>query len=84
MRHRLAVSLLAVLVLAATGCDLVSDPGGPRPEDFAVEEDSAEVRASGDEDAIANSIGDVQVRQDVASPLSTARSGMTLSISAPR
>ena len=80
MRQRLAVPFLAILVFAATGCDLVSDPEGPRPEDFEGQQDTAEVRATGEDDAV----GDIQVRQDVAAPLPTARGGMTLSINAPR
>jgi hypothetical protein len=79
MRTRLAVPFLAVLVLAATGCDLVSDPEGPRPEDFEVQEDAAEVQTAGED-----GVGAASMRQDVAAPLSTARGGITLSINAPR
>ena len=58
----------------------MSEPEGPQPEDFEVEADPSEVRASqpGDE------IRQAEVRQDVAAPLSTARGGITLSIKAPR
>lgn len=80
MRPRLAVPFLAVLLLAATGCDLMSDPEGPQPEDFEVQADTSEVRATepGDE------IRQAEVRQDVAAPLSTARGAITLSIKEPR
>ena len=80
MRQRLAVPFLAVLLFAATGCDLVSDPEGPRPEDFEVQEEASEVRAVGDDEQA----GSAPLRQDVAAPLSTARGGITLSIKAPR
>lgn len=80
MRPCLAVSFLAVLLFAATGCDLVSDPDGPRPEDFEVQEESSEVRTTDDGDPV----GGVQMRQDVAAPLSTVRGGVTFSIDTPR
>lgn len=80
MRPSLAAPFLAVLVLAATGCDLVSDPEGPRPEDFEVQEETSEVRAAGE----GEEAGNVELRRDVAAPLSTARGGITLSIKAPR
>lgn len=79
MRLRTAVPLFLVLLAAASGCDLVSDPDGPRPEDFAVQEDASEVRGSEDEVAVARD----PLQHDLASPLSTARGGVTLSITAP-
>ena len=80
MRPRLVLPLLAVLLFAATGCDLMSDPEGPQPEDFEVEADTSEVQTS----EPGNEIRKAEVRQDVAAPLSTARGGITLSIKAPR
>lgn len=80
MRPRLALPLLSVLLFAATGCDLVGDPEGPRPEDFEVQEETSEVRATEDLGPAA----DVQMRQDVAAPLSTSRGGVTFSINVPR
>jgi hypothetical protein len=80
MRPRLVIPLLALVLLAATGCDLVSDPEGPQPEDFEVQEDTSQVRSSDDDKVL----GKAEVRQDVAAPLSTARGGITLSINVPR
>ena len=79
MRPRLAVPLFSLLLLCATGCDLVSEPGGPRPEDFEVQEETSEVRAIEADDETA----DVELRQVAAEPLSTARGGITLSLKAP-
>jgi hypothetical protein len=79
MRPRLVLPFLCVILLAGTGCDLVSDPGGPRPEDFEVQEETSEVRSTDDEEA-----GEIELRHDVAAPLSTARGGSTLSLNAPR
>jgi hypothetical protein len=80
MRPRLAIPLLSLVLVTVTGCDLVSDPEGPQPEDFEVQEDTSEVRST-DDDAV---LGKAVVRQDVAAPLSMARGGMTLSINVPR
>jgi hypothetical protein len=80
MRPRLAIPLLSLVLLTVTGCDLVSDPEGPQPEDFEVQEDTSEVRST-DDDVV---LGKAAVRQDVAAPLSMARGGMTLSINVPR
>jgi hypothetical protein len=79
MRPRAVVPFLAIVLFAATGCDLVSDPEGPRPEDFLVQEDTSEVRSTED-DETAN---EVELRHDVAAPLSTARGGVTRGSSAP-
>lgn len=79
MRSRLALPFLALFLFAATGCDLVSEPEGPRPEDFEVQEDTSEVRTS-EAEAERN---EAEVRQDVAAPLATARGGVTLGFSAP-
>jgi hypothetical protein len=63
----------------ATGCDLASDPWGPPPEDFEVQEETSAVRATDDE------AGDIALRPDVAAPLSTARGGgSTRSLEGPR
>lgn len=80
MRPRLAVPFLSFVLFAATGCDLVSEPGGPRPEDFEVQEETSEVQSTAEDDQAAA----LEVRHDVAAPLTTARGGSTLSINAPR
>jgi hypothetical protein len=77
MRARCLLPLLAVALSALAGCDLVSDPDGPSPEDFEVQEDTSEVRASDDREASPTKAPHEVV--DVAAPLSTARGGVTLS-----
>lgn len=70
--------MLSVLLCAVTGCDLVSEMDGPRPEDFRVDEDAAEVRGEDDVDPHAAQ----SLRQGVGSPFPAARDGMTLSLHA--
>lgn len=83
MRPRLVAPLVSMLLFCATGCDLVSDPEGPRPEDFEVQEETSEVRAN-DEGNVAAAVVEVQASKDVAVPLSTARGGITRSFEAVR
>lgn len=80
MHPRLAVPLLAMALLAATGCDLVSEPEGPRPEDFEVQEETSEVRTSDVEQEREGA----EAPQDVAVPRSAARGGVTLGFTVPR
>lgn len=83
MRPRLAVPFLAVALFAITGCDLVTEPDGPRPEDFEVQEDTSQVRATTETEDL-DVTDDAKAPHDVAAPLSTARGGVTLSMRAPR
>lgn len=83
MRPRLAFPFLAVLVFTITGCDLMSDPEGPQPEDFEAKDDTSEVRATEPGEKV-DAIRKAEVPQDVASPLSPARGAITLSINVPR
>ena len=83
MRPRLAVTFLAVALFAITGCDLVTEPDGPRPEDFEFQEDTSQARATTETEEV-NVVDDAKVPHDVAAPLATARGGVTLSMRAPR
>lgn len=83
MRPRLVLPLFVVLASALSGCDLMSDPDGPQPEDFQVHEDTSEVRST-DDDSESQAASPVRVQHDVAAPLSTARGDIAQSISAPR
>lgn len=76
--HRL-VPLASVLLFALSGCDLMSDMDGPRPEDFATQSDASEVRSSQqvDDDADTDS-----PQEAVGSPFEAARSGVSLSVEA--
>lgn len=80
MRPCLAAPFIALVLIAVSGCDLVSDPEGPRPEDFEVQVETEEVQTT----EAAAETAQPEVRQDVAAPLSTARGGVTFAFGAPR
>lgn len=82
MRSRLVLSIFVILAAALSGCDLVTEPEGPSPDDFEVKADTSEVRAN--DERASGETRQAMAPQDVTATLADARSGVTLSIEMPR